>query len=584
MLMSNLIFQLSTGNETLPVSDAVIIVTDLNEDFVAQLVTDLSGRAAISVDTPSLSQTELSMIGVEPAYATYHAAIQATGFIPVEIRGIQVYDGINSIEAYEMNPLIKDMEQEEEKIDIPAPAIQDYDAKLNGDSIPNSQMNSRILNTVYIPRTITVHLGSPSNSSAENVTVSFPSYIKNVCSSEIYPTWPENAIRANIYCQISFALNRIFTEWYPSRGYYFNITNHTGYDQYYVKGRNIFENISQFVDEIFNEYVRKKGALNPLFTEYCNGTTVTCSGLSQWGTVTLANKGYTPLRILQYYYGTGIELTATDDIEDILSSYPGSALQLGIVDASVKIIKQELNQIGKNYPAIPSISTINTTFDAETKAAVKAFQKIFDLTQDGIVGKATWNKLSYIYVAVLRLSELNGGMVTPSIPEESPTLIIGYGSTGDVVKLAQYFLVIISQYTDLLPLSDITGYFGNQTTACVKDFQSSHGLDPDGIIGPVTWDALYNTYLGIARTLGIDVTYPGEVLKVGSSGDQVWLVQSYLQKISQYMSIPYLVVDGIYGNATKKSVVAFQELLGLTPDGIVDPDTWNMIVATRMLF
>ncbi|MEE1490921.1 MAG: peptidoglycan-binding protein, partial [Massilioclostridium sp.] len=257
----------------------------------------------------------------------------------------------------------------------------------------------------YIPEFITVHLGAP-NSNAPNVQVSFPEYIKNVASSEIYPTWPESSIRANIYAQISFALNRIYTEWYRSRGYDFDITNSTQYDQKFIQGRDIFDNVSQIVDEIFNNYVRRQGSVEPYFTQFCNGTTVTCDGLSQWGTVELARQGYTPYGILQYYYGDDIDIVRNAPIRAPIESYPGVALRVGMAGNDVKTIQTQLNRIANNYPSIPKIPSTDGIFGESTARSVREFQRIFNLTQDGIVGKSTWYKIKYIFTAVKQLGEL----------------------------------------------------------------------------------------------------------------------------------------------------------------------------------
>ena len=242
--------------------------------------------------------------------------------------------------------------------------------------------------TPSIPTTITVHLGAPSQN-APNVTVPFLDYVKNVASSEIYPTWPENAIRANMYAQISFALNRIFTEYYRSRGYDFDITNSTAYDQYFVNGRTVFDNISRIADDIFDSYVVKGEGIEPYFTQYCNGTTVTCDGLSQWGTVPLAEDGFLPYQILQYYYGDDVSIKQNVPIDDLPASYPGIPLRLGSVGNDVKNIQLRLNRISRNYPAIPKIYPTDGIFAVETEDAVKEFQRIFNLTPDGIVGRST---------------------------------------------------------------------------------------------------------------------------------------------------------------------------------------------------
>lgn len=206
--------------------------------------------------------------------------------------------------------------------------------------------------TPFIPETITVHLGTP-DSNAPNVTVDFSTYIKNVASSEIFPTWPESALRANIYAIVSFALNRIYTEWYRSRGYDFDITSTTQFDQKFINGREYFENISYIVDELFNDYVQRQGSIEPLFTSFCNGTTSTCAGLSQWGTVDLANRGLTPYEILQYYYGDDINIVRNAPVKTRMPSYPGIPLKYGSASNDVKSLQVFLNRISSNYPAIP---------------------------------------------------------------------------------------------------------------------------------------------------------------------------------------------------------------------------------------
>ena len=257
----------------------------------------------------------------------------------------------------------------------------------------------------YIPESITVHLGPP-DSPAQNVTVSFPDYIKNVASSEIYPSWPDAALRANIYAQISFALNRVYTEHYRAQGYPFDITSSTAYDQSFFYGRDIYENISQIVDEIFNSYLARQGFIEPLFAQYCDGDRVTCAGLSQWGSLSLAREGYTPYEILTYYYGDDINIVTTDDVRGITESRPPVPLSLGTSGPYVEAIQRRLNRISTNYPAIPKIYPVNGVFDEDTEAAVRAFQEIFSLTPDGIVGDATWYRIQYIYNAVKRLSDL----------------------------------------------------------------------------------------------------------------------------------------------------------------------------------
>ena len=237
----------------------------------------------------------------------------------------------------------------------------------------------------YVPEFITVHLG-PASQSAENVTVSFPDYIKNVASSEIYPTWELSALRANILAQISFALNRVYTEYYVSRGYPFQITSTTATDQKFIKGRNIFDNIDRLVDDIFNDYIRRQGFVEPLAAKFCNGTTVTCDGLSQWGSQELAQQGLDSMAILRRYYGNDIELVVEAPVQGLQNSYPGSPLRRGAAGPDVVVVQTELNRIGQNYPAIPKIQPVDGVFGQQT---VRRFQEIFGLTADGVVGKAT---------------------------------------------------------------------------------------------------------------------------------------------------------------------------------------------------
>ena len=440
---STLVFQLYSGREATPVPGATVILTDPRTGRRTTFITNISGRTPPFRVCAPPQEASLDPNYEGLPYGLYDAQVLAEGFSPVTIRGIQVFAGVESVVPLELNPQPVGREQEPgEVFEIPPNALRTIPEQQpigpEGD-IPVGQ----VLDTVYIPRYITVHLGAPSNASAQNVTVDFAHYIKNVASSEIYPTWPENAIRANIYAQISFALNRVFTEWYPSRGYSFNITNHTGYDQYYIPGRNIFTNISRIVDEIFTTYIRRPGALNPLFAEYCSGTTVTCAGLSQWGTVSLAENGYYPINILRRYYGD-VELVQATQVRNIASSYPGSPLQTGSRGNAVRTIQRQLNPNRRNSPAIPAISPVDGIFGSNTRAAVLAFQRIFNLTQDGIVGRGTWNRISNIYVAVTRLAEL-GGESEP-LPETRPSGVYREGDRGPYVRLAQYFLRVISNY------------------------------------------------------------------------------------------------------------------------------------------
>ncbi len=439
--------------------------------------------------------------------------------------------------------------------------------------------------TFSVPETITVHLGAPDDTSAENVTVPFTDYIKNVASSEIYPTWPENAIRANIYAQVTYALNRIFTQYYPSRGYNFDITNSTQFDQSYVKGRDIFENISRLVDALFNDYIVRQNNIEPIFARYCNGTTTTCpGGLSQWGTVELANQGLGPYDILTTYYGDNINLVENAPVANLPESYPGTPLRLGSSGADVNRIQLNLNRISRNYPAIPKIAYPDGIFGIETENAVRKFQEIFNLTPDGIVGKATWYRIYNLYTTVKRLSELDSEGVSLENVSRQFRTDLSQGDQGSEVRLIQYFLNLLAEFNDFIPSVTIDGIFGPSTVESVRAFQRSMGLPETGIVDRATWDVLYQEYTTTVQGLPPDfrgggtAVYPGTSLRRGSQGESVRLLQTYLAKIAaNNPSIPAVSVTGFFGDETQRAVLAFQQENGIPPRGIVGLITWNAI-------
>lgn len=438
--------------------------------------------------------------------------------------------------------------------------------------------------TPVIPEYITVHLGAPDDTSAQNIRVSFPDYIKNVASSEIYPTWPENAIRANIYAQVSYALNRIFTEWYPSRGYNFDITNSTQYDQSFVPGREIFENVGRIVDDLFDDYLTRPGRVEPLFAQYCNGTTTTCEGLSQWGTVPLAEQGLTPYQILTHFYGPDLNIVFDAPVQTLQPSYPGTPLRVGMANNTVRDLQVRLNRISTNYPSIPKIYPVDGLFGTQTERAVREFQRVFNLAQDGIVGKSTWYKIAYLYTTVKRLAELDSeGLTLQEIQQQYPNAL-SLGMSGTSVQVVQYYLAVISQFMPTVSSPPVNGVFDEQTENAVREFQTARGIPVDGIVGEQTWDALQQAYLGIVRETpelqtpsGLPA-YPGRILIRGVSGDDVELVQETLNFIAQtYTEIPTLPVTGYYGDQTIQAVSTFQRLFGLPENGDTGPFTWDAL-------
>ena len=437
--------------------------------------------------------------------------------------------------------------------------------------------------TPTIPEFITVHLGSPE-SDAPNVTLPFIDYIANVSSSEIYPTWNENAIRANVLAQTSFALNRIYTEYYRSRGYDFDITNSIAIDQSFVEGRDVFENVQDIVFELFGSYISRQGSVEPLFAAYCDGIEVTCRGLSQWGSLELANQGLSPYEILTYYYGNNIDIVTNAPVEGISPSAPTFPLSLGSTGDDVRTLQIRLNRISDNFSAIPKISPPFGVFSYDTEEAVKDFQRAFDLTPDGIVGSATWYTVQRIYNSVKRLNDLDSeGISLDEVTKQFPE-VLRQGDRNLGVTSLQYYLDYLSAFYGAIPPVSIDGVFGTDTASAVKAAQQVFGLEPDGIVGEQTWNAIYDAYLGIVRTIplryveGNTVPFPGVFLRVGAESDSVKLLQEYLNYISEfYPEIPSVSPTGYFGSRTNDAVIAFQNLYGLPATGIVGPVVWNEV-------
>lgn len=568
--------QTFAARQSAPMEGVTVAVQ--GDGFTLHCITDATGSAAdIPVEAPACALS-LDEDNTTRPYAIVSLTAAKSGYRTVRIEGIQIFAGQITLAQPAMIPVT------EEGKDIPdAPIVIPPHPLFAGSggsgAQPVENCVPRVLDKVIIPKNITVHLGKPA-ASARNVTVSFRDYIANVASSEVYPTWPEQALRANIHCQISLALNRIYTEWYPSKGYTFNITNSTSYDQYYVHGRTVFDVMVRITDDIFNTYLRKRGTVNPYYSEYCDGKSVTCPGLKQWGTVTLANQGRTALQILKYYYGNDIEIVRTNNIQSIPQSYPGSPIRQGDSGTAVFTLQRQLNRITKDYPFLGKL-TVDGVFGSRMAATVRAFQKQFNLTADGMVGRQTWYKISYIYVSVKDLAELTSeGEVSSGTLSDGTWggTVLRTGSTGSAVEQLQFWLNTLAQYESSIPSLTVDGVYGTGTANAVRAFQRKYGLTVDGVVGRATWAEVYDQFRSIQSDNGTPNAYPGTALREGASGQNVRLVQFWL-KIARtvYPSLSNVTVDGKFGSATTAAVRRFQTYFGLTSDGVVGRTTWNKL-------
>ena len=547
-------------------------------------MTDQEGKTVnIPLYAPDIDLSLEEDNDVRP-YETYNVEMRLSGYEVLEIQNVQIFAEESSYLPLHPTPTRRQVFPGRSVSNIvDHHLLTNYGGNNQGQTPANL---GRILGQVTIPTYMTVHLGRPQNA-AENVTVPFLYYLKNVACSEIYPTWPYEALKANIWAQASLALNRIYTEWYPSQGYDFDITNSTAFDQAFVKDRNIFDSVAVVVNEVFNQYIQKANYQEPYYAEYCDGKIASCPGMKQWGTLSLANQGYTAIEILRYYYGDSILIRESNNIQDIQASYPG-VLRIGSSGQEVREMQEFLNAIAINYPAIPVIFPVDGIFNESTEAAVRVFQRQFNLTVDGIVGKATWYKISYIYAAVRKLAELTSiGRIEDLYSGQYPGTPLQEGDRGVEVQLLQYYLSAIAVFYPQIPNVSIDGRFGSELFKAVLNFQRSFGLIEDGIVGRETWNRIYALYETLSDKIVPDESipeYPGMTLQQGSSGENVRRIQTALNNISaQYPSIPLLVEDGIFGTATTTAVRAFQRQFGLTVDGIVGVLTWNKIFEVSAL-
>ena len=390
----------------IPIPNASITISYTGEpgSTIETLTTDSSGQTdPVTLNAPPL---EYSLTPNSPMpYSEYTLTVNAPGYEPVTVSGVEVLPEVTAMQNIEMIPT-ETSQEESETIVIPDHTLYgDYPPKIPEDEIkPMDESGEIVLSRVVIPEYIIVHDGVPSDTTAGNYYVRYRDYIKNVVSSEIYATWPESAIYANTLAIMSFTLNRVYTEWYRNKGYNFTITSSTAYDQKWIYGRNIYANVDRLVDSIFANYLSRPGVRQPIFTSYCDGKNVTCSGLSQWGSKYLGDEGYTPIEIIRYYYGSDMYINTAVAVSGVPSSWPGYNLSVGASGGKVLQIQQQLNRIAQNSPAIPKI-TADGIYGSRPADSVRVFQRVFNLPQSGIVDYPTWYKISEVYVGVSRIAE-----------------------------------------------------------------------------------------------------------------------------------------------------------------------------------
>lgn len=551
-----------------PLPGVTVLVLNEAGTQIARLTTNDVGSApelVLTAPDEAYSLDEANTT-VRP-YAVYQLRAEMTGFQTIELEGVQVFAGQQTVARLQFLPAARTLPEVEPET-IPEHPLFAGDGG-SGPAPIGRCADARVLSEVVVPKKITVHLARPAVSAA-NVTVSFQDYIANVASSEVYPTWPEQALRANILAQISLALNRIWTEWYPSRGYSFNITNSPGVDQAYVRGRTVFAVMERLTAELFNTYVRRTGDTEPYYTEYCDGKSVTCPGMKQWGTVERAKEGKSALEILRYYYGSRVQLVTTNNIASIPQSYPGSPLRRGSTGTAVNVLQKQLSRIAKDYPSFGK-PAITGTFDEATENSVKKFQKQFSLTVDGVVGQTTWQEL---YAEWVNAQSDAGGTAYPGTALRT-------GSRGNAVRLVQFWLRLAAEnYTGLSNVT-VDGSFGSGTASAVRAFQRLFGLTADGVVGAGTWAKLNEVGLAVANNLVGQNIQPGQfvtTLREGSTGTPVRALQYNLRLLAAYYrDVPTVTVDGTFGAATRRAVIAWQEHAGLTVDGVVGRLTWQSI-------
>lgn len=561
------------------VARANVAVIGNDIDFRYDTATDYEGRTKeITLRTKEKELSLHEQIAEKP-YFTYRVVVDRAGFNRYTSKEIEIFDGQVSYLNVHLIP-------SDSAVVIPAQQNFGDQAKtvlpVQGTMAPPIRQK-----LPFIPSHIAVKMGPPG-SNASIVHIPFVDYIKQVASYELYPTWPEESLRANIMAIVSLALNRIQSNWYRTQGHLFQITSSPVFDQSFIKDHAVYRTIDRIVDDAFNEYVHKVGSVEPLYTTYCDGILETCEGLSQWGSVKLANEGLNALEIMKRYYGNDIEVSQIKHIEDMVEEYPGRSLRVGSKGHPVYLMQLYLNRIALDYPGLLVIYPINGIYDQLMKEAVERFQRLFNLEDTGKIDKDTWYKISFLYVGLQELAQLlSEGILQPEDLSDFKSTL-REGDRGSIVSWMQYALNVVSQFIDSVPRVTMSGLFDEETKNALIAFQQTYGLPETGVADRDTWDMLSSVFDRSLRAIPPKdqlYTYPGTPLSEGSSGEAVQILQSYLNRLSnEFPYIPKVTADGEFGPRTKAQVMAFQRAQRKEPDGIVDMDTWNLILAEYSRF
>jgi len=581
------------------IENATITLTDENDNVLFELVTDETGHASeVQLEAPDASLMD-DPYTTERRYSVYNVRVDAVGFRPVFYTGIMIFGQSDAVLVITMHPLVEGEKPELEVVDIEGHALDDIiPPELEPED--NFRIRPRILPEVIIPNEIIVHLGEWNNWNAPNVSVPFIDYIKNVTSHEIHHNWPEETVMANIYCYVSFALNRVFTEFYLQEGLRvgrnlrYHITSTTHRDQRYNHNGATSPRLNAIVDRFFNYYLARVGHLEPFLAQVNDGIRINLPGrLSQWGSYFDGRNGMNAWQIIQKYYGSrNLELRWTDNFSGPLESWPGAPLSLGSSGEHVRAIQRWLNRILGRHITSPNIiiNPVNGVFGSSTQNAVRTHQGLRSLPQTGIVDRATWFSIARFYAIEKSLWEMHSEGVRIGIDTTPPTTTIREGNTGRLVLELQFLLNFIQMYYEQIPFVAQTSRFDGFTLAAVREFQRLFGLNADGVVGRLTWAELYAVYWGIVNNTerpepvppeesppGM-IPFPGN-LQYGSRGDSVRLVQRMINSLAEAIPGLWKIPEsGIFGEQTRAVTLAFQRIFALPQTGIVGPITWDELM------